>query len=142
MRETLPNIRMIVRPVKDSDAEVWTELRTRLWPDDGHLEEISHYFWGQSDEPQAVLVAELPPQGIVGCVELSIRSCVANCSSNRVGYIEGLYVVPRARHRGVARALVKASLAWARAEGCLEFASDRADRVVVFRKFLQSRSRA
>ncbi len=81
------------------------------------FQEIRRFFLGQADEPQAVLVAELPSQGVVGFVELSIRSSVAGCSLDRVGYIEGLYVVPGARHQGVARALVKASLAWARAGG-------------------------
>ena len=56
--------------------------------------------------------------------ELSIRSIVEGCSSGRVAYLEGWYVVPEARRRGVGRALVEAAEAWGREQGCTEFGSD------------------
>jgi aminoglycoside 6'-N-acetyltransferase I len=60
----------------------------------------------------------------VGFVELSIRSAAAGCGSDRIGYLEGWYVVPAWRRRGVGRTLVAAGEAWARGNGCTEFASD------------------
>jgi aminoglycoside 6'-N-acetyltransferase I len=41
-----------------------------------------------------------------------------------VAYLEGWYVVPEARRRGVGRALVESAEDWGRAQGCTEFASD------------------
>ncbi len=41
-----------------------------------------------------------------------------------VGYVEGWYVDPAWRRRGVGRRLVEAAEAWARSRGCTEMASD------------------
>ena len=41
-----------------------------------------------------------------------------------VAYLEGLYVAPESRGKGVARTLVLAVSEWARAAGCTELASD------------------
>lgn len=60
----------------------------------------------------------------VGFAEVSLRDDAEGCSSNPVGYLEGWFVADRARGRGVGRALLEAGEAWARARGCVEFASD------------------
>jgi aminoglycoside 6'-N-acetyltransferase I len=39
-------------------------------------------------------------------------------------FLEGIYVVPAARRRGIARALVVCVENWATVAGCTEFASD------------------
>jgi len=49
---------------------------------------------------------------------------VNGSSTSPVAFLEGLYVEPAARRKGVARALVEAVAAWASAEGCRELASD------------------
>jgi aminoglycoside 6'-N-acetyltransferase I len=41
-----------------------------------------------------------------------------------VAFLEGIYVVPEFRLRGVARTLVDAVMIWAKAAGCHELASD------------------
>jgi aminoglycoside 6'-N-acetyltransferase I len=71
-----------------------------------------------------VLVAQDVEAGVVGFVELSIRSYAEGCSTENVGFLEGWFVIPEYRRRGIGRALVSASELWARSEGCTEFASD------------------
>jgi uncharacterized damage-inducible protein DinB len=55
---------------------------------------------------------------------LSIRNYAEDCETNRIAYLEGWYVEPEARRRGVGRALVQAGEEWGRRQGCTEFGSD------------------
>ncbi|MGD8700772.1 MAG: GNAT family N-acetyltransferase [Gemmatimonadales bacterium] len=116
-----------VRPASPTDAASWLRLRCALWPDGleaEHRVEIDRFLAGQANEPQAVLLAEDGSGRLVGFAELSIRPCAEGCRTNRVAYLEGWFVVPEARGRGVGRALVEVAEAWGRAQGCREFASD------------------
>lgn len=64
------------------------------------------------------------PSGIVGFAEVSVRPYAEGCQTERVGYLEGFFVVPERRRLGVGRQLVGAAEEWARSQGCAEFASD------------------
>src|SRR4051794_2687748 len=75
--------------------------------------------------PEAVLVAADDGDGsLLGFAELSRRACAEGCETSPVGFLEGWYVAPESRGRGVGRALVRAAEQWARDLGCREFASD------------------
>ena len=116
-----------VRAAKPSDAAAWLQLRHALWPDHTeaeHRDEIDRFFAGDAREPLAVLLAEDGAGRPVGLAELSIRAYAEGCRSDRVAYLEGWFVVPKARGRGVGRALIVAAEAWGRSQGCREFASD------------------
>jgi aminoglycoside 6'-N-acetyltransferase I len=57
--------------------------------------------------------------------EVSLRHDYVNgTETSPVAFLEGLYVAPRARRQGVARTMLLAVRAWARARGCSELASD------------------
>ena len=115
-----------VRPVTPADEADWLHLRSELWPgsSDRHSREIRRFFAGESREPVAVLLAEDPDRRIVGFAELSIRAYAEGCATDHVAFLEGWFVVPDARRRGLGRALIEASEEWARSQGCSEFASD------------------
>jgi len=116
-----------IRPATPADAEAWLALRRALWtdqPEAGLRDEIVRYFAGQLREPVAVLLACDAAGAALGMAELNLRSFAEGCTTDPVGYLEGWYVVPGARGRGVGRALVAAAEDWARARGCREFASD------------------
>ncbi len=62
---------------------------------------------------------------MIGFAEAAIRQDYVNgCDSSPVLFLEGLFVDPGHRRRGVAGALVAAVADWGRAQGCSEFASD------------------
>lgn len=52
------------------------------------------------------------------------RDYVEGTRTSPVGYLEGVFVAPPYRRRGLATQLLTACEDWARAQGCREFASD------------------
>src|SRR5437667_76641 len=100
-----------VRPAQLRDAAAWLQLRRALWPEGSeaeHREDIDRFFAGDAREPLAVLLAEDGAGCPVGLAELSIRAYAEGCGSNRVAYLEGWFVVPKARRSGVGQALIVA----------------------------------
>ncbi len=117
---------MKIESVTHADRDVWLDMRGELWPDsrETHAGEVDRFFSGQSRDPLAVLIARDEAGRACGFAELSIRSYAEGCSTDNVAFLEGWFVVPEARGRGVGRALVAACEEWARSQGCSEFASD------------------
>jgi aminoglycoside 6'-N-acetyltransferase I len=116
-----------VRPVARADSDAWVGMRRALWPEGSaaeHRAEVTRFFAGQLRQPLQTLIAVDSAGSPLGFAELSIRSYAEDCVTDRVAYLEGWYVVPESRREGVGRALVVAAEAWARAQGCAEFASD------------------
>src|SRR5438552_62141 len=115
-----------VRSANVDDAPAWLRMREALWPEGesaSHAREIDEFFAGKLSMPLAALIA-LDDRKPVGFAELSIRNYAEDCVTDRVAYLEGWYVMQEARGRGVGRALVAASEAWARSQECTEFGSD------------------
>ena len=121
---TAPSV--AIRHVAPADGPAWLSMRNALWPGsrDDHTREIARFFDGQSREPLAVLLATDHHGRAVGFAELSIRPYAEGCRTHHIGFLEGWYVEPESRGRGIGRALVAASEDWARSQGCSEFASD------------------
>lgn len=125
--EVQPVVTTRVRPVERRDAVAWLALRRALWPEGAeseHAEDIERFLADLSQEPLSVLIADDEAGPPVGFAELSIRPSAEGCHTNRVAFLEGWFVVPEARRRGVGRLLIEAAENWARAQGCTEFASD------------------
>lgn len=72
--------------------------------------------------PEAVLVAAegRPEPVLLGFAEVSRRLYAEGCETSPVGFLEGWYVVPGHRPRGIGRALVAASEAWGRGLGLVD----------------------
>ena len=116
-----------VRPARlPDDAYAWGCMRRDLWPDEGNVADIpSMQAALQPAARSCVLLAVAPDGGTVGFAEAKLRSDYVNgTESSPVGFLEGWYVAPAWRGRGVGRALVAGVEAWARALGCVELASD------------------
>lgn len=108
------------------EARGWLELRQALWPAprEEHLGEMA--LMAANPQRFVAFVAYANTEA-VGLAEAAIRTDYVNgAESSPVGFLEGLYVVPQARRKGVARALIVEVSRWADASGCEELASDTA----------------
>lgn len=130
-------MKTVIRHVTPPDAPAWKTLRCALWPDgaEEHATEIAAFFARSLREPQAVLLALNDNSKIIAFAELSIRDDIPGLHGKKTGYVEGLYVISSARGLGITRKLLRVSQDWVRKHGCPVFASGRAERIVIDRKF-------
>jgi aminoglycoside 6'-N-acetyltransferase I len=119
-----------VRLARDSDRKALAQMRALLWPDAGveqHLRELDAIFgYSMSGPlPLVILVSEDENGALIGFLEVGLRSHADGCDPARpVGFVEGWFVQEQFRNRGVGRELMRSAMDWARAQGCLEMASD------------------
>jgi len=114
-----------VRKLGELDLDDWFRLRTALWDatsDNDQKSEMLEII--ENPEIELVLVAESNDGALVGFLEASIRPFVEDCHSERVGYLEGWFVLSEFRLNGIGKILVKGAENWARSNGCEEMASD------------------
>ena len=115
-----------VEQLTPEHLDEWIVLRCLLWPEGSEhdrraeaealLQRLGRFvvFLARSDEPATI-----------GFAEATLRhDGVHGCATFPVAFLEGIYVQPTWRRRGVARQLCRAIEAWAGATGCSEFASD------------------
>ena len=138
-----------------ADRAVWTAMRCALWPDDtqeAHAEGIDELLgtggnWG--------LAAEAPDGEVVGFAEIAIRAYANGCDTRPVPFLEGIWVKPEVRRRGVGALLIQWAKVLLAARGFRELGSDtlidntdsqaahhswgfsETERVVYFRKILR-----
>lgn len=104
----------------------WLQMRQALWPEGGpeqHLAEMEQFC--AQPERYAQFISISPAGEPQGFIELALRTDYVNgTSSSPVAFLEGIYVAPAHRGKGVARELVAEAERWALALGCSELASD------------------
>lgn len=115
---------MIVRRIVESDREDWLRMRDALWPGSfsEHDAETRQYF--EEANANLVTLVVVVDGHVVGFLEMDHRRYASGCESSHIPFIEGWYVEPHKRGRGIGRALVEGAESWARAAGHHEIASD------------------
>ena len=149
----------MIEPCRSVEQSGWLALRKALWPqgsDAEHLEEMATFL--AQPERFAQYVAYAGQGTPAGFIEVALRRDYVNgTESSPVAFLEGIYVAPMYRRRGVARNLIAAATEWAVKQGSRELASDAAldnqashlmhrslgfeetERVVYFRKMLPAK---
>jgi aminoglycoside 6'-N-acetyltransferase I len=114
---------MKLRPIDKSDFPLWQRMRREIYPildpeyDRREMEQISAsdiwfcYFIEDGGAP-------------IGLVELSSRNIVDGCLSSPVAYLEGLYLEPECRGRGLGTQAMRLVFDWCRERGFSELATD------------------
>jgi aminoglycoside 6'-N-acetyltransferase I len=160
MRNNVTGAHRIAAIIEATSVEQpgWLALRVALWPHATlaeHRAEMASFLVERHRYAQ--FVAYAPGGQPAGFVEASLRTDYVNgTDTSPVAFLEGIYVEPRLRRKGIGAALVAAVCAWARRIGCRELASDallenegshavhralgfeETERVVFFRKALTS----
>ena len=115
---------MNIAPPPGATDPQWLSLRLRLWPHAAEAE-LLRDMTDTLARGHFVRLAFAPSGSAIGLVEASQRVDYVNgTSTSPVAFLEGLYVEPTWRRKGVARALVAEVERWAAARGCTELASD------------------
>jgi aminoglycoside 6'-N-acetyltransferase I len=114
---------MSIRALTDRDLEVWSKLRRRLWPATS-IEEHRSEAGGILASSRAAAFLSLSDAGEPqGFVEVALRDPPEG-GGGAVGYLEGWYVLPPFRGRGVGRGLLAAAEEWAAGKGARAMESD------------------
>jgi aminoglycoside 6'-N-acetyltransferase I len=119
----------VIRPVERKDAIAWSAMRSRLWPEARTADLIREARAFADGAPEmmvdaAFLAEDDATSRPLGFIELSIRNFADGSDSMPIPHVEGWYVEPSARRRGIGRALMDAAAAWARERGYTELASE------------------
>jgi aminoglycoside 6'-N-acetyltransferase I len=117
---------MIVERCTAEYLEACVCLRQALWPDETSEQHRRYAASLLNRTEDAVLYLAREKGGdVVAFAEATLRRDYVNgCSTSPVGFLEGVYVEPSYRDRGLARVLCEALADWAADLGCIEFASD------------------
>lgn len=147
-----------VREMGAADRETWIRLRAALWPGEAvevHGQDVDTFRGGETGFG---FVAETEDGAAAGFAEITIRPFANGCDSRPVPFLEGIWVEPPFRRRGIGALLVKHVEAFVAARGFREIGSDalldnevshaahrrwgfaETERVVYFRKLLGARS--
>ncbi|MBL8063898.1 MAG: GNAT family N-acetyltransferase [Anaerolineales bacterium] len=111
------------RRITSEDRDLWLRMRKGIWPEapDEYLDfDMDDILASEEDAVFLTFVDGTP----AGMIEARLRDYGEGCETSPVGYIEGWFVSPEFRGRGLAGVLAGVAEDWARAKGCTEMASD------------------
>ena len=113
----------VVEKAGASELPAVAALAARMW--DHPAAELAAEFAELLADPEAAIFTAKLGGEPVAFAQCQLRhDYVEGTETSPVGYLEGVYVDEAHRHRGVAAALLRACEAWAKEQGCAEFASD------------------
>lgn len=110
-------------PIESKDFALWRQMRREIYPildceyDRREMEQIH-----ASDIWFCCFIEHAGAP--IGLVELSSRNIVDGCLSSPVAYLEGLYLKPEHRGRGLGRQAMRLVFDWCRQRGFSELATD------------------
>ena len=111
----------MIIPVEKEHENIWAEMCIELWQD-LTVDSVLRMFHEGMFKNQFLYYKDGNPAAFLS---LSLRSdYVEGTNTSPVGYIEGLYVKPRYRRKGIAEELIEHAKKWSEKYGCTELASD------------------
>jgi aminoglycoside 6'-N-acetyltransferase I len=123
MQPDVDAVQLVVAPVTERDAADWLAMRRSLWPAGSAVEHAAE-MRDLAVRPEFAAFVAREGSAAVGFAEVFIRPFANGCVSRPVPFLEGIWVAPGARGRGVGSALLGAVEAWSRSRGFAEIGSD------------------
>lgn len=114
---------MKLKPIKAPDSDQWRILRKALYQDlseDFNQTEMKNIL--ASRNWHCFLIQHEAKN--IGLVEVSLRNIVDGCLSSPVPYLEGIYLEPAARDKGLGKIVMEHLMNWCTAKGHSELAAD------------------
>jgi aminoglycoside 6'-N-acetyltransferase I len=110
----------------DPNDPSWLALRAEFIPEVDVAEQRAFLqAFARESAAFRAFVAQDPGAGLLGFAEVAVRTDFVNgCEHRPALFLEGIFVRPEHRGRGVARSLCDAAGRWGLEQGCREFASD------------------
>lgn len=112
------------RKMRQADSTIWADMRLKLWDRlsrDEHGDDIERMLKSSKRFGYLASVEDDQPAGFA---EICIREYANGCKAQPVPFLEGIWVDPRHRRRGVGRTLVAKIREDLVADGFHELCSD------------------
>lgn len=96
-----------------------------LWPEEkpDDLQIVLNDIMHSASHKNIIAIAD--NEHPIAFANFSIRNdYIEGSETNKVGFVEGIYVKPEYRSKGIGRQLLKLGEAWALSQGCTEMGSD------------------
>lgn len=101
-----------------------TELALALWPNNDYEFIKNEFVYIIGHLSNRVYLAKSDEE-YIGFIHMSIRSgFVEGADTSPVGYVEGIYVKPDFRKKGVAKELYDAGAEWVKSKKCTQIGAD------------------
>lgn len=114
----------MIKEAKIKDIISLVNLARELWQESS-IEELSELFKSVINNNQEIIYIIKKENLVVGFAYFSIRKdYVEGSNTSPVGYLEGIYIKPEFRKKGLGKKLVDQGIVWAKEMGCKQFASD------------------
>lgn len=114
----------MIQAAGTEDLKVLANLGVLLWPQHT-AQDLFYEFSGIMGRGESQFFIKYHNGEPVGFAQCQLRhDYVEGTQTTPVGYLEGIFIKKEYRKKGYARELLAACEAWAKTNGCLEFASD------------------
>lgn len=114
----------MIKKAGNNELEALAKLAVMLWPNHS-INELINEFSEIMANGKAQFFLKYDNDMPIGFAQCQLRyDYVEGTSTSPVGYLEGIFVMKGYRNKGYAKELLAACEAWAKENGCHEFASD------------------
>jgi aminoglycoside 6'-N-acetyltransferase I len=110
--------------ISKNDFDDWVSMGLALWPNHTQEEIEKEFSDLMLSDNNATFICK-DNEYCVAFINLSLHNeYVHGAKSYPVAYVEGIYVKPEYRKKGIAQELIRIAEKWGLKKGCIELASD------------------